>query len=78
MTSLGINIWSGQRKPPTVSPFLAPFLTRSPTLTFNQGKKRLLLPPSGPLYFSLLEIRNFKRMPKDLEPLKRTRGRGFP
>lgn len=37
---------------PAVSPFFAPFFSGNPTLTFNQGRKRVLLPPSGPLYFS--------------------------
>lgn len=43
--------WAEETQP-AVSLFLAPFFSGSPTLTFNQGRKRLLLPPSGPLYFS--------------------------
>lgn len=51
--SVVINIWNGQMKTqPSISPFLSLFVTRSPTPTFNQGRKRLLLPPAGLLYFS--------------------------
>lgn len=53
LPSLVINVRNGHTKlNSAVSLFLAPFSIWSPSPTFNQERKRLLLPPSGPSYFS--------------------------